>query len=144
VSGYIRPMGLPLSVAFFSLSRFHRRTSSSVTTLLTSSSVASRPSLTHWGSRHPTRVVSPSAIYRLQPSLRQARQKMWPQFDCRHRDPFTVSKHTLQECDAKSNFEVWDLLSYAVKKGSNSCGAACGILVNVITNNDPISLRDAP
>lgn len=44
--------------------------------LLTSSSLASCPSFTHLGSRHPTRATSPSVIYRLHPSRRQARQKM--------------------------------------------------------------------
>lgn len=87
---------LPFSISRFCLNHRHRRTSSSDTTLLTSSSPASRPSLTHCGSGHPTCATSPSAMNSRHPSSRHGRQKTCAQDSAMQRAPLTEERHTRQ------------------------------------------------
>lgn len=89
----------PLSVSLFCRSHFHRRTSSSVTTLRTSSSVASLPSLTHAASGQPTRPTSPSVIQSFQKSSRHGRQKTCEHDNETQRAPLIDVRHISQLYD---------------------------------------------
>ena len=119
---------LPLSVNRFCRSHFHRRTSSSVTTRLTSSSDASLPSFTQAESGQPTRPTSPSVIHSFQKSSKQGRQNTWEHDSSTHRAPLIDVRQISQLYDVCENRACCIELSCSSSRGSMMCGARCGIL----------------
>lgn len=109
-------------------SHFHRRTSSSVTTLRTSSSVASRCSLTHAGSGQPTRTTSPSRMQSPQKSSKHDLQKTCEQESITQRTPLIDVRHTWHSYELAEKRAACVDVSNVSSSGSNSCGVGCGML----------------
>ena len=113
----------PPSRFLFSRSHRQRCRSPSETTHATSSSWASRPTLTQSGSAQPTRPTSPSSIHNFQKSSRHDRQKTWVHDSRKHFDPFRLVKHIEHRYEFFANSSDFDDVSCACNIDTRACGA---------------------